>query len=306
MNYAVIHIEKGHKSAKALGAHCDRNGREVKNADPKRSQYNAKVIDGKMAKLGEGKPLETLISERIEAGYKGKKEIRKDAVKHLSIVLSGSHEKMEEINKDGTKLNNWIRANYDYISDTFGKENIVGFYLHRDEKTLHIHAQVVPITPDGRLCAKDFIGSPEKLRNIQTSYASKMQSVDNEFIRGVKGSKAKHTDVDWFYGKIKEFENLNQIYIPETRFLPTLKPLESIESNLLGHYTKKDFEGLKTAHFNEIESLKNQAQEKIDLVRNFGLKAEEGFRVLKFLKEKEKSKGVLKNREKGLDRGVER
>ena len=41
------------------------------------------------------------IDKRIEEGYTGETAIRKDAVKAVSIVLTGTHERMIELEKTG-------------------------------------------------------------------------------------------------------------------------------------------------------------------------------------------------------------
>ncbi|MDS0012511.1 plasmid recombination protein [Enterobacter hormaechei] len=43
--------------------------------------------------------------------------------------------------------------------------------VHRDEATPHWSAFVVPVTQDGRLSAKEFIGGRSKMREVQSTYA---------------------------------------------------------------------------------------------------------------------------------------
>jgi len=144
------------------------------------------------------------INERIKEGYKGKKALRKDAVKFIPMVLTGSHEEMKAIFKSSEKANAWVRANYDFVCKEFGKENIVRFTLHLDEKTPHIHAVVVPLTDDGRLSAKERFGNRNDLSDRQTRYADGMEQFGLK--RGVVGSKAKHTSEGWYIAKQKEAE----------------------------------------------------------------------------------------------------
>ncbi|WP_421525677.1 plasmid recombination protein [Pseudomonas yamanorum] len=40
--------------------------------------------------------------------------------------------------------------------------------VHLDERTPHLIAYITPLTGDGRLSARDFLGSPAKLRKMQT------------------------------------------------------------------------------------------------------------------------------------------
>ena len=61
---------------------------------------------------------------------------------------------MKEIFADKEKSKEWIKENYKFLAKEFGKENIVRFTLHLDEKTPHLHAVTIPLTNDGRLSAK--------------------------------------------------------------------------------------------------------------------------------------------------------
>ena len=56
------------------------------------------------------------------------------------------------------------------------RKNIVRFTVHRDEKTMHIHAVTVPITQDGRLSAKEIMGNRKEMQNRQDRYADHMKN----------------------------------------------------------------------------------------------------------------------------------
>ena len=53
---------------------------------------------------------------------------------------------MKEIFADKEKSKEWIKENYKFLAKEFGKENIVRFTLHLDEKTPHLHAVTIPLT----------------------------------------------------------------------------------------------------------------------------------------------------------------
>jgi alpha-L-fucosidase len=89
-----------------------------------------------------------------------------------------------------------VKANLDFMKQQYGS-NLVAFTLHQDEKTPHIHAIVVPITSDNRLCAKELF-TPKTLRQLQTDYAGAMKPFGLE--RGVEGSRAQHVDMKHIYG----------------------------------------------------------------------------------------------------------
>ncbi|RZK26411.1 MAG: hypothetical protein EOO43_02935, partial [Flavobacterium sp.] len=197
MGFAVFHAEKITASGASLGAHIDRQeGQEhtYTNADPKRKHLNKDWA----ITLHCQKPLHTALSDRIKEGYTGSTAIRKDAVKGLSLIMTGSHEEMKTIEKTPDMLKKWVNANYKFVEQEFGKENIVRFVLHLDEKTPHLHAVVVPIQ-DGRLSAKKVLGDRIEMSKRQDRYAQLMEPFS--LSRGIRGSKAIHNSEGWYIGQ---------------------------------------------------------------------------------------------------------
>ena len=82
-----------------------------------------------------------------------KRKITNDQVRVVRIVMSGTHEDMMAIYKNG-KLGEWCQDSIRYLYDTFGWKNVVSAHLHMDEKTPHINASVVPIVTGERRKAK--------------------------------------------------------------------------------------------------------------------------------------------------------
>lgn len=200
MSYAIFHAEKGKSSGTTLGYHIDRtDGQEhtYSHADPMRKKQNVDFT----AKEFKGKKLSECIGQRIKEGYKGKKEVRKDAVKYISMVFTSDTEGMKNISSK-EQMKAWIGANYEFACKEFGKENIVRFVLHRDEKTPHLHCVVVPLTKDGRLSAKEIFGNREALQQRQDRYAEMMKVFSLE--RGVKGSRAVHDGVVEYQTRVNE------------------------------------------------------------------------------------------------------
>lgn len=135
----------------------------------------------------------------------------------IRVLLTGTHEDMERITNEG-RLDEWCDDNLKYLSDTFGRENIVSAVLHMDEQTPHIHATLVPIvkgerkrkkkeeqvkkryrkkpTGTARLCA-DEIMTRAKLKSYQDTYAQAMSSYGLR--RGIDGSEAKHITTRQYY-----------------------------------------------------------------------------------------------------------
>ncbi|MDN3606366.1 MobV family relaxase [Kaistella yonginensis] len=199
MSYAVYHSEKGKVSSGGIGHHIDRaEGKEhsYKHADPERKHLNQHIEVTSLCKI----PLHHAIEKRISEGYKTQKAIRKDAVKYTTHILTGSHERMKEIEAQPKELEKWISANQAFICSEFGKENIVRFVLHRDEKTPHIHAVTVNLTSDGRLSAKEIIGNRESMQTRQDRYAEAMKPFGLN--RGLKSTGIKHEEAREYYGRI--------------------------------------------------------------------------------------------------------
>ncbi|WP_162789918.1 MobV family relaxase [Cardinium endosymbiont of Sogatella furcifera] len=197
IQYAVLHITK-YKETGRIGTHLDRKNLTQNVAhfksdiDPAMRELLGPHIDHTRTHLNEelsplkNESLTKDIHSRIQSGYRGNKEIRKDAVKALGIILTGSHERMKAIEQDEKLFNDWKRANYGFACREFGSENIIRFTLHRDEKTPHIHCVVVPICKDGRLSAKSFMSGSHMLMAYQDRYANAM----NRF--GLNRGIAKH------------------------------------------------------------------------------------------------------------------
>jgi Plasmid recombination enzyme len=76
--------------------------------------------------------------------------------------------------------------------------------IHRDEKTPHLSAFVVPLTQDGRLSAKDFIGNKAKMTADQTTFAKSVEHLGLQ--RGIERSKATHTSIKQHYAAIQKDE----------------------------------------------------------------------------------------------------
>lgn len=181
------------KGSGSISGKSDHNYRlgHVPNADPDRQYLNQEYVNT-YSRLGPA------IEERlVDAGIS---KTRQDAVKGMEFILTASPERFKR-DATGQALGDyrehpWVKANLEFMQQKYGP-NLVAFTLHQDEKTPHIHAVVVPITADGRLCAKELF-TPRTLRELQTDYAQAMKSFGLE--RGIEGSRAKHVEMKHIYG----------------------------------------------------------------------------------------------------------
>ena len=197
MQRVVCHMTKAKSgSSGGLTAHIDRtNEKEQGNVYEDRKNLNFRLVEEKGT-------IDEMIKARINEGYKGKKALRKDAVTSCRYILSGSHEQMKKIGDNPRAIREWANDNYDYFAEKYGEKNIVRATVHLDEKTPHMHLIVVPLTPDGRLSAKEFTGTAKKLRDLQSDYADKIGKKWG-FERGLENSGAKHIETKAFYKYLK-------------------------------------------------------------------------------------------------------
>ena len=216
MGFVVLHMEKAHGSDSGTTAHIE-YFIIPKNADPTRTHLNRKFVaypDGI-------KDRSAAIQRRLEETGLTRK-IGNNQVRAIRITVSGTHEDMERIEREG-RLDEWCADNMKYFTDTFGKENIVAAHLHRDEETPHIHVTLVPIvkgerkrrkreeqtkkryrkkpTDTVRLCADDIM-TRLKLKSYQDTYAEAMAKYGLQ--RGIDGSKARHKSTQQYYNETKK------------------------------------------------------------------------------------------------------
>ena len=68
-------------------------------------------------------------------------------------------------------------------------KTILSAVVHMDEKTPHMHLAFVPITQDGRLCAKEILGNKKKLTWWQDEFWKHMVDKYPDLERGESASR---------------------------------------------------------------------------------------------------------------------
>ncbi|MEF6388186.1 plasmid recombination protein, partial [Escherichia coli] len=81
---------------------------------------------------------------------------RKDAVLAVEYVMTASPEWWKEATP--RQQAEFFARSEQWLEKKYGKDRVVAAVVHRDEATPHLSAFVVPLTQDGRLSAKEFIG----------------------------------------------------------------------------------------------------------------------------------------------------
>jgi hypothetical protein len=194
MSYAVIRVAKI-KSAQQASAKTAHNYREhsLSNVDRDAPHPNREYLNHEQRNYGE------LAEQRI--GQVVTRKVRADQVKMVEVVMTGSPEAFKR-DAEGRAVDysksKWAQDNLHFLQSKYGKENVVSFTLHQDEKTPHVHAVIIPITADGRLAAKELF-TPQTLRALQTEYAQAMQPHGME--RGVEHSQTINQPPRRMYGQ---------------------------------------------------------------------------------------------------------
>lgn len=186
-NYAIMRCKKltGMGSVASALQHCYRD-RETPNADAERTPENycsvSESTDQAMGRVRE------LLPEKR----------RKDAVLAVEYVMTASPEWWKEATP--RQQAEFFARSEQWLENKYGKDRVVAAVVHRDEATPHLSAFVVPLTQDGRLSAKEFIGGRSKMRDDQSTYAESVKKLGLE--RGIEGSRATHQTVQHYYESI--------------------------------------------------------------------------------------------------------
>ena len=204
MAYGICRIQKLKAGAVGRSAQHTSRKRETPNADPERQHI--RII---------GQPdnpntpdLETLVRQHI-----GDQTIRKNAVLAVEFLLTASPEyfRPDDPSRAGhyepQRLESFQQKACEWLQTRYGSR-IVRAELHLDESTPHIHAYMVPLDEKGKLNCRALLGgSRYRLSELQDDFALAMKPLGLE--RGIKGSRAKHTEVRKYYAAINQQPDAN-------------------------------------------------------------------------------------------------
>jgi hypothetical protein len=178
------------KSFGAIAGSAAHNFRTMKvpNVDPARTGLNTTI--------GASTP-KALIKALKTRLVKLKKKPRSGAVLILEYLVSYSPE-WTKAAAESTRLQ-YLRDGVESICKRHGLENVLAVNYQFDETTLHAVVYVLPITPDGRLCCRDFTGGSAMCSKFQTEFW-KAVGMKYGLLRGVQGAKARYVKAKQFAG----------------------------------------------------------------------------------------------------------
>ena len=112
---------------------------------------------------------------------------RSDSVRVVEALVTASPEFFKGKKKDEIKA--YFQEALDFIKQHQDPKTILSAVVHMDEKTPHMHLSFVPLTADGRLCAKEIVGNKKKLTQWQDRFWEHMVKKYPDLERGESASE---------------------------------------------------------------------------------------------------------------------
>lgn len=189
MAFAIMRCKKlkGLGSVASSLKHAYRE-RETPNADPKLTPSNGLELSRSTDEAM------VLIRNRLP------EKRRKDAVLAVEYLMTASPEWWKTASPKAQEM--FFQRSVEWLKQKYGADNLAALVIHRDETSPHLSAFVVPVTKNGRLTAKEFIGNKTKMSKDQSSFAAAVADLGLQ--RGIEGSKAKHQTIRQYYARVAE------------------------------------------------------------------------------------------------------
>ena len=211
---------------------------------------------------------------------------RSDSVRVVEALVTATPEFFKGKKKDEIKA--YFQEALNFIREHQDPETILSAVVHMDEKTPHMHLSFVPLTEDGRLCAKEIVGNKKKLTQWQDRFWEHMVKKYPDLERG---ESASETGRDHIPPRLfKEAVHLNRMKEQILAILNDTNPfnkkakLDELEA-LLGKYVP-GAEALRTKLKKHDAAYKALTAENAALEKQLGAASKES--VLKKLEINEK------------------
>lgn len=246
------------------------------DVDISRSKYNFHLIEPK------GKYRAETERQIKEAGCR----TRSDSVRVVEVLVTATPEFFR--GKKKSEIRAYFQEALAFIQQNQAPKTIISAVVHMDEKTPHMHLSFVPLTEDGRLCAKEIVGNKKKLTQWQDRFWEHMVKKYPDLERG---ESASETGRDHIPPRLfKEAVHLNRMKEQIMAILNDTNPfnkkakLDELEA-LLGKYVP-GAEALRTKLRKYDAAYKTLTAENAALEKQLGAASKES--VLKKLEINEK------------------
>lgn len=198
------------------------------------------------------------VNERIKS-LNLKRAVRHDAVVMCQCLITSGHEFFEGMSK--AEQDKFFQDSYNFVCHRYGQRNIISATVHYDERTPHLHVNFVPVTSDGRLCAKELFKRKD-LSILHDDFYKFNKARGYDLERGEnKGQLQEHLDTEEFKLKKRQeflYEDKKELSQAEAELKKKQRAIESVtqaSDNVLN----------KLGHFNTIQTKKSLVGGKISL-----------------------------------------
>lgn len=146
------------------------------------------------------------INQEIENRYLGKRKIRSNAIVDVEHTIQFGGDQFEKLSRD--QKNQLMMSGSQFVAEKFGGwQNILDWNAHLDETNDHAHMDMIPLTEDGRLSAKNLY-SKGTLQIVQNELLAHMQELYPE----MDFKRADKTERGFSNGKTqKDYERLKAV-----------------------------------------------------------------------------------------------
>ena len=174
--YAILRFAK-YKGPEIgnIEAHNERSKEKYASnpdVDISRSKLNFHLVEPKQKYRAEAE------RQIKEAGCR----TRSDSVRVVEALITATPEFFQ--GKKKSEIKAYFQEALTFIQQNQDPKTIISAVVHMDEKTPHMHLSFVPLTPDGRLSAKEIVGNKKKLSRWQDKFWEHMVKKYPDLERG--------------------------------------------------------------------------------------------------------------------------
>lgn len=204
-HFAILRIEKRKLgSVTHINNHHERLKEKYKSnedIDPERTHLNYHLVEPR------GKYRQKALERIDEVGAKR----RKDSIIMQDVLITASPEWIDA--KSYEEQVEYFNHAFDFISERYGRDNILSAVVHMDEAHPHMHLAFVPITPEGKLSSKTMIGGPRGLEKLQDDFHDHMVKKYPDLTRGISKriTKRRHVSPQMYKQTATLYEHYDQI-----------------------------------------------------------------------------------------------
>ena len=248
MSFVVLHMRKFKANdVTGMQIHNQRERESKTNFDIDKSKIDLNYDLHNESNITFSKKIKDIIKENVITD----RAIRKDAVVMCNFIITSDKKFFD--NLSDLERERFFETSYKFFEERYGKEKIISSIVHLDEKTPHMHLNLVPVTEDKKLSAKRLFDRNE-LRALQDDFPKFLNENNFELKRGLDAEgKNKHIETQRFKknqleSDLKALESkinrLNDISIDFEK-INRLDVKEKFLNRNIIEINKDDFEELK-------------------------------------------------------------